>query len=387
LRPDCPYPVWHKSTWLEKANPPGADFDFARPFFEQAWDLFQQCPIPHNLGTHSENCEYTDDWWHSKNCYLSFCGYQCEDLKYCYRTIGTKDSQFCVFTFDSELCVDAINCEKCYESVYLLSCKQVRNSAFLYDCRNCTDCLFCFNLRNKKYCFGNQQLTKEAYLAKKAEWDLKNNERYEQAKTHFAEMLKTMAWHRALEIDRSEDATGNFLMNVNNCQDCYFTSDTEDSVNVVRSGVDIRNCLDFVSNGATAELCFQTIGCGIGAYDIHNCCHVYNNSSFCEYSFNLERCTDCFGCCGLVGKKFHIFNKPYPEAAYRTLKAKIIEHMKASGEYGHYFPGYFSPVPYTESWSAFYWPLSEESGTEFGGSGSLHALHAPSAGELFLAAL
>jgi len=83
LRPDCPYPVWHKSIWLEKANPPGADFDFDRPFFEQAWELFQQCPIPHNLGTHSENCEYTDDWWHSKNCYLSQCGYQCEDLKYC----------------------------------------------------------------------------------------------------------------------------------------------------------------------------------------------------------------------------------------------------------------------------------------------------------------
>lgn len=366
LRPDCRYPVWHKKEWVKHAQPPGAEFDFSKPFFKQAWELFQQCPIPHNLGTHSENCEYTDDWWSSKNCYLSHCGYQCEDLKYCYRVMDTKDSQFCVFTFGSELCVDLINCESCYESVYLLNCKQVQNSSFLYDCRNCQDCMFCFNLRNKQYCFGNQQLTKAEFEAKKAEWDLSNKDHYVEAKSHFSEMLKIMAWHRAAEVDRSENADGNYLMNVSNCEKCFFTSDTEDSVNVVRSGIDIKNCLDFLSNGATAELCYQTIGCGISAYNILNCCHVYNSSSFCEYSFNLERCEHCFGCCGLVGKKYHIFNKPYVEKDYFEVKEKIIAHMRQTGEYGQFFPGYFSPVPYSESWSHFYWPLSENDQKKLG---------------------
>ena len=64
----CPYPVWHRDAWLKHADPPQAVFDFSRPFFEQLWELFQQCPIGHNVGLGSENCEYADDWWYSKNC-------------------------------------------------------------------------------------------------------------------------------------------------------------------------------------------------------------------------------------------------------------------------------------------------------------------------------
>ena len=70
FRPECPYPVWHKDEWFAHANPPKAIFDFDQPFFQQTETLFKQCPIAHNTGTNNENCEYTDDWWASKNCYL-----------------------------------------------------------------------------------------------------------------------------------------------------------------------------------------------------------------------------------------------------------------------------------------------------------------------------
>ncbi|MFA4845790.1 MAG: hypothetical protein WC654_04495, partial [Patescibacteria group bacterium] len=106
---DCPYPVWHKDEWIKHADPPGADFDLSRQVFDQLWELFRRCPIPHNVGAGNENCEYTDDWWYCKNCYLSHSGYQCEDLRYTYRVIRMRNSQFCVFSFDSELCVDLIN--------------------------------------------------------------------------------------------------------------------------------------------------------------------------------------------------------------------------------------------------------------------------------------
>ena len=70
FRADCPYPVWHRDEWIESANPPSKEFDFSSNFFEQAFELFQKCPLPHNFQSHNQNCEYTDDWYYSKNCYL-----------------------------------------------------------------------------------------------------------------------------------------------------------------------------------------------------------------------------------------------------------------------------------------------------------------------------
>lgn len=361
----CPYPVWHKDEWTHSSNPPEAKYDASRLFFEQAWDLFKTCPIPHNVGIRNENCEYTDDWWNSKNCYLCHSGYACQDLRYCYRVIETQNSQFCVFTTHSQLCADTIHCENCFESVYLLNCKQVRNSSFLYDCRNCSDCMFCFNLRNKKYCFGNKQLSQQEYEKKKSEWDLRSIKTFEKAKDFFRQMMGKAAWHRALQIDNSEEAQGNYLNNTKNCKECFFFHDAEDCAHCVRGGIGVKSCLNFLSNGGNAELCFQTIGCGLDSYDIRNCFNAYN-SKFCEYSAFLDRCEECFGCCGLVGKKYHIFNKPYSKESYQILKKKIVENMKKSGEYGTFFPGKFSPCPYNESWSSIYWPLTEKEQEVFG---------------------
>jgi len=70
FRPECPYPVWHKDEWYKHANPPKAVFDFSEPFFPQAEKFFKQCPIVHITGAQNENCEFTDDWWFSRDCYL-----------------------------------------------------------------------------------------------------------------------------------------------------------------------------------------------------------------------------------------------------------------------------------------------------------------------------
>ncbi len=45
FRPDCKYPVWHRDEWFANANPPSQDFDFSRPFFTQAFELFCKSPI------------------------------------------------------------------------------------------------------------------------------------------------------------------------------------------------------------------------------------------------------------------------------------------------------------------------------------------------------
>lgn len=376
---DCPYPVWHKDEWIKHADPPGADFDPSQPVFDQMWEFFHRSPIAHNLGTGNENCEYTDDWWYSKNCYLSHSGYEDEDLRYCYRVIRMRNSQFCVFSFDSELCVDLINSHKCFRSVYLYNCWDCSESAFLYDCRNCSHCLFCSNLRNKSYCIGNQQLTKEEYEKRVKEWDFRSRKIYEAAKKSFMRMLLEQSWHRALFFDRCENVTGNYLDECKNCENCFFlTTGAEDAINVLRGGDANRDLLDCVSPYGHTELVYYSSIPQDYCYDI-SCCADLVQCKYMEYSAHCFQCQHCFGCCGLVGKKYSVFNKSYEPEEYERRKAEVIAAMKQApyqtpggvgtgqaGEYGKFFPGYFAANPYEESLSGFYWPMTEEEGKRLG---------------------
>lgn len=355
---NCPYPVWQHDEWVRHADPPGADFDVSREVFSQMWEFFQKSPLPHTTGTGNENCEYTDDWWYGKNCYLCHSGVNCEDLRYCYRMLDSRDCQFCTFTFDSELCIDLVSCHRCFNMRYAVDCRNCRDSAFLYDCRGCCDCMFCHNLRNKNFCFGNQQLTETEYRKKSAEWDFSSRRVYDRARGFFGEMMRTTAWHRALHVDHSENCVGNFLDRDRNCENCYFCSDTEDSVNFVRGGVTVRNLLDIVGAGDHCELLYSSVNPMDHCYHVRWCVQP-TQCKFCDYCAYCFQCENCFGCCGLVGKKFYIFNQPYSEEEYQCLIKKIEQKMRSTGEWGKFFPGYFAPMSYEESFSAMVWPLDQ----------------------------
>jgi len=362
---ECPYPVWHKDEWIKHANPPSAEIDLSKPVFPQMWELFRHCPIAHQMGANNENCEYTDDWWYSRNCYMCHSGHGCEDLKYCYRNVSVKNSQFCVFSFDSEGCVDLIFSHQCFRSAYLFNCWQCSESAFLYDCRNCDHCLFCTNLRNKSYCLGNQQLTKEEYEKRVLSNDLQSRVMYKKSKQHFNTMLRGSAWHRALFLDLCENCTGNFLFECKDCENCFLiTNKAEHCVNLTRSGVGIKDALDCVSV-LGAELAYLSCCAQDQCYDIK---FGYNliQCRFMEYCAQCFQCEYCFGCCGLVGKKYHIFNTPYEPKEFKRKKREIIAAMKQTKEYGEFFPAHFAANPYEESLSGFYWPLTREQGEQRG---------------------
>ncbi|OGJ70137.1 hypothetical protein A3G69_00050, partial [Candidatus Peribacteria bacterium RIFCSPLOWO2_12_FULL_53_10] len=362
---DCPHPVWHRDVWLASANPPGATLDASKKVFPQMWELFKKSPIPHNIGAGNENCEYTDDWWYCKNCYLCHSGYQCEDLRYCYRTIRMKNCQLCVFSFDSERCIDLINCHMCFQVRYAFNCWQCSDSAFLYDCRNCSNCLFCHNLRNKQYCIGNQQLTKEDYEKRMGELDFRSRATYERARQDFLQMLRERAWHRALFIDHSESCFGNYLHECKNCTNCFFlTTGAEDCVNCFRAGNHNKDCLDTIS-AYDAELVHFTALPQDHCYEIKCCCDVVQ-CKWMEYSTHCFQCQHCFGCCGLVGKQYCVFNTQYASEEYERVKAQCIAHMKSTGEYGKFFPAQFAANPYEESLSGFYWPMTKQEGEAAG---------------------
>lgn len=365
FRPDCAYPVWERDEWIEHADPPFRDFDFSRPFFEQAWELFQKCPIPHIFQSNNQNCEYTDDWYYSKNCYLCHSGQNNEDCRYCYGCDSIKDLFYSVFTFNSELGMDLVNSTHCFKSIFLVNCKNVSDSAFLYDCRDCDNCMFCFNLRNKQYCFGNQQLSKEEYQQKKKEWNLSSYQNYQRAKDFFAEMMKTQAWHRALQVDKCENSSGNFIHHSKDCENCYMLSYHENCANVCFSGPHAKMALDSLGT-VGSELSFM---CSLPVYSyMSRFSFSLSHCRFVDYSAYLQNCHYCFGCCGLVNQRYCIFNKQYSENEYFELRDRIVGYME---EWGRFFPGYFAPNPYEESYSGYYYPLDDAQQHEFRSAGPL----------------
>jgi hypothetical protein len=355
FRPDCPYPVWKRDEWIAHAKPPAADFDFSKSFFEQAWNLFQHCPLPHIFQSNNENCEYTDDWYYSKNCYLCHSGQNNEDCRYCYGCDSVKNVFYGVFSFNSEVCVDLIWSINCFNSLFLLNCKNVHDSAFLYDCRDCDHCLFSYNLRNKKYCFANQQLTKSEFEEKKREWDFSSSKNYEEAKALFSRMMKEAAWHRALQIEHCENSTGNFIRHSKDCENCYMLSYHENCANVSFSGPHAKGALDSLGT-VGGEWVFMS-SLPVYCYEARFCFSV-SHCRFVDYCAYMQNCQYCLGCCGLVNEKYCIFNKRYSKEQYEELRGKIIQHMKETKEWGVFFPGYFAPNPYEESYSGYHFPLS-----------------------------
>lgn len=354
---DCPYPIWHRQEWIEHANPPSADFDFTRQFYEQLWELFKISPIPHNIGLGNENCDYTDDWWHSKNCYLCHSGAHCEDLVYSYRTVRCRDSRYVVFCFDCELCQDCVNSHRCYNCSGCFYSRDCRDSAFLFDCRNCSDCLFCWNLRGKRYCFENKQLSKEEFEQIKKEIDLSSRATYDSMLTRFYENIKTKAWWRALQSEKCENSIGSYVENNKNCINCFFISECEDCVNATRC-FGMRDTVDSVSV-FDAERVFCSSMVQISCYDVRYSYNLFE-CRFCEYCAHCFNCKNCFACCGLVGKEFCILNKQYDEATYRELVAKIHAKIKLEGIEGEFFPPHFAAVVYNDSIASPHFPLSNE---------------------------
>ena len=89
------YPIytlheWHSDKW--DAMNFGIDYDSSRPFFEQLKELQEKVPHPHQNGIKNTGCDWCDDVWNSKNCYLSRSMEECEDLYYSYRNVKVKNS-------------------------------------------------------------------------------------------------------------------------------------------------------------------------------------------------------------------------------------------------------------------------------------------------------
>ena len=139
--------AWHSDQW--DANEYAQDYDFSKPFFSQYAELLREVPKPStdtDDGLQSINCEYTNDFAISKNCYLVFKAWKMENAMYTFYAVSGKDLVDVHTSFGKdEGNYETVNTKHCYQCKYIYDSSSCIDSAFCYDCRNCNNCFMCTN--------------------------------------------------------------------------------------------------------------------------------------------------------------------------------------------------------------------------------------------------
>ncbi|MFA5936633.1 MAG: hypothetical protein WC822_02005 [Candidatus Paceibacterota bacterium] len=352
------YPIytlheWHSDKW--DAMDYGVDYDPNKSFFEQLKKLQEKIPHPHQNGANNTNCDWCDDVWNSKNCYLSRSMEVCEDLYYSYRNLSVKNSIDVTVCYNSEKCYDSSDCYHSYKLFYSKHSRDCIDSYFLYDCRNCQNCFMCWNLRGKSYYIENIAYTREEYLEKIKSFNLGSYNSIQNYKKHFDEMIKNEVVHRPNFNLKIYSSSGDYLLDCKNCFNCFTISESEDSINCIR-GMKEKSNID-------ADGCWYSELAGNCANCVNNYSLKYSNWSSSRYSEYLNLCIECeycFGCVGLKKKKFCILNKEYSKEAYEKLRERIIVDMKRKGEYGQFLPYTMSAGSFNFSSSFLYFPETKK---------------------------
>ena len=353
------YPIYTSKEWWGDAWDPtsyGQDYDSNRSFFDQLKELQEKVPRPHQQGAQNVDCDWSDDAWESKNCYLTRSTKRAENVLYGYRAIDVKDSIDVSHVFTLDQCYDCAYCFSSYGLQFSKNCRDCIDSQFLFDCRNCSNCFMCWNLRGKSYCVENIQYTKEEYEEKMKAINLGSYIELQKYKSRYAEILKKNATHKDNFNIKTYGSVGTYMTNCNNCTNVFCWEDSENCVNCMRGlkakdSIDLTGCWEIEVSGNNS--------CCTGAYQLKYSiwCEGARYSEYCDECLEVDY---CFGCVGLRKKKYCILNKQYTKEEYEILKAKIISDMKARNEYGKFPPYSLGLCPYNVSTAAIYFPDADQ---------------------------
>jgi hypothetical protein len=217
-------------------------------------------------------------------------------------------------------------------------------------------------LKNKQFYIRNKSYSKEEYFEKLKELRMNSRSGQTELKNEYDE-IKRSTIHRPNHNLKSENCTGDYVIESKDCKHCFNIFKSENCVrvgNIDDGGRDSRD----MNYTAEMELCYE--GTSIAGYkNIFGVFMAYGeNNYYCNF---CEYCKNCFGCVGLRRKEYCIFNKQYSKEEYENLFAKIIEKMQETGEWGEFFPTKISQVAYNESVAQDYAPKTKEEVEEIGG--------------------
>ncbi|MBU1151665.1 hypothetical protein KJ632_02445 [Patescibacteria group bacterium] len=368
--PDKPYKVYSTEYWFSDkwdGLDYGRDFDFSRPFFEQFEELMKEAPLLCGSLAGNHNSDYTNESGWNKNCYLVFEADYNENCFYS-NNIYTSRALFDVYgCSQSELCYDCLNCQKSYNLMFSINCNNCSDSYFLKNCIGCKNCFGCVNLKNKENYFLNEKCSKEEFEKKVSQVDLQTYDGIVAMKKSFLDFVKKYP-HKYCNGVQNEDSSGDYLWNTQRCENCFNLENAQDCKNC-SDARNVKNLLDVTAFGSEngAEFCYECQAVGAGSKNLCFCDQVWIGAYNVFYSkFCVNNCHDLFGCVGLKHQSYCILNKKYSKEEYEVLLAKIIEHMRKTGEWGEFFSSSISNYAYNESMAQAYHPLTKEEAVSAG---------------------
>ena len=340
----------------------GRGFDFSHPFFEQFETLLKSVPLMALRNTKTENCEFVNYTSECRNSYMSVVAYYgTEDAYYCYWVYSCKNCIDCSFVDHDENCYELTTSNQNYGCRYGLRINNCRDCYFCVDITGCSNCILSSNLNHKQYYIRNKQYSKEEYEQKIKEFNFGSYSEMEKLQREFNDLCRNKIVRYATQI---------------NCEDCE-GDDLLECKDVKKSFSCIRHEHVRYSLGGSQDSKYVWDAMG-GSYEwVLECQHAGfgNNLLFCSgtlycsnmlYCENCQNSRDCFGCVGLKGKQYCVFNKQYAKEEYDELVAKIIEHMQKTGEWGTFFPPNICPFSYNESLAYLYYPKTKDEAKTIG---------------------
>jgi len=377
LPPEEKLVVYDANAWWGDGWDPlsyGKNYNFLKPFFEQWKNLRDVIPLQALSNIKATNSDYCNVAEGSKDSYMCSGVWKVERTLYSNRISDTKDSSDLYIVHRSELCYEDVLCSDSYHLLYSFNCKSCVDSYFLYDCVGCTNCFGCSNLRNKSYCMWNEQLTRDEYNSRLAEYNLKDHKAILEIKNKFKDLyLKSI--HRFSHQIKTVNSTGDNLDGAKNCKVCFdISGKTEDMKYVHWTAISAKDVYDSGPGIGMAELSYECFDTGVGGFRSLFTSVVYGSNDV-EYSFNCHGCSNLFGCIGVRNKKYCILNKQYSKEEYEKLIPKIKEQMMEVPyvdkrgliyKYGEFFPTELSTFCYNETQAQDYFPISKEEALKMG---------------------
>lgn len=375
FRADAWVPVYCNACWWTgawDAGTFGRDYDPSRTFFEQFAELMRDVPFPQLTQDYQTmiNSDYTNYIGHTKNCYLTFDCDSSENILYSKTVIFSKDCMDCFGVGNCNLCHEIVTSGNCSRLFYSEDCTDCLDVYFSRTCSGLQNCFGCINLRNKKYCWFNEQLSKEEYEARLAAYRLDTHTGVLRARQE-ADAFFLNYPHKFIHGNRNIDSTGEYIFSSKNAHDMYIAQGCENTRYCQSISMPpVKDAYDYSEWGNNASRIYECATVGEGADNVR-----FSWSSWRQGSMNLEYCMftlssqNMFGCVGMKKKQYCILNKEYSKEEFDTLRTQIIQDMAErpyidalgrTWRYGEFFPYDLSLSDYNESTAIQYFPLSRD---------------------------
>jgi len=359
--PSSPFTVYCRECWLSDKWDPmqyGRPYDFSIPFFAQFQSLQRTVPRPNLYRTNFQNSDYCNYGLDFKDCYLLFGGRYNERVHFANQIFNSHDSFDIAYSSQVEFGYELFECRRVNRLFYSHHSNDCLNSYYLVDCHNCQNCFGCVNLRNKQYHIWNVPHAKEEYEAFLRGANVGSYTAHQGFSARLRELVEKNP-RRYAHILKGLNSDGDDIYEVKNVHDSFASGEAEDSRFLFYLQNKSKDCYDCSFQGWNAEKLYQ-ICHGFGGMNVQfGVRNLYNQDAL--YNEECHNSANIFGCEGLRKKQYCVLNVQYPKEEYESLKEKIIEHMKKTGEWGEFFPIALSPFAYNETIAQEFFPLIKES--------------------------